>query len=115
MKVAIIGSRGFPYVYSGYEKLVTELSTRLVARGHEVLVYCRSSLFPEQPPIVQGVRLSYIPSLESKTLGTLTHGLLATLDVVKRDVDAVLYVNSANGPFGAITRLFRKRTAINVD
>jgi glycosyltransferase involved in cell wall biosynthesis len=115
MRIAIIGSRGFPYVYSGYETLVGELSAGLVARGHEVLVYCRSSLFPEQPPIVRGVRLVYIPSLESKTLGTLTHGFLATLDVVRRRVDVVLYVNSANGPFGAIARLFRKRTAINVD
>jgi len=115
MKIAIIGSRGYPYVYSGYETLVSELATRLVARGHEVLVYCRSSLFPEQPAVVQGVRLIYIPSLESKTLGTLTHGFLATLDVVNREMDAVLYVNSANGPFGAITRFFRKRTAINVD
>jgi len=115
MRIAIIGSRGFPYVYSGYETLVSELSQGLVARGHEVLVYCRSSLFPEQPPVVKGVRCVYVPSLESKTLGTLTHGVLATLDVVKRDVDAVLYVNSANGPFGAITRLFRTRTAINVD
>jgi glycosyltransferase involved in cell wall biosynthesis len=115
MRIAIIGSRGFPHVYSGYETLVTELATRLVARGHEVLVYCRSSLFPQKPPVVQGVRCIYLPSLKSKSLDTLTHGLLSTLDVVRRRVDAVLYVNSANGPFGAITRLFRKRTAINVD
>jgi glycosyltransferase involved in cell wall biosynthesis len=115
MRIAIIGSRGFPYVYSGYETLVSELATRLVARGHEVLVYCRSSLFSSRPPNVQGVRLVYLPSLESKSLGTLTHGLLSTLDVVRRRMDAVLYVNSANGPFGAITRLFRTRTAINVD
>jgi glycosyltransferase involved in cell wall biosynthesis len=115
MRIAIIGSRGFPYVYSGYETLVTELSTRLVARGHEVLVYCRSPLFTEQPPVVQGVRLVYIPTLKSKSLETLMHGFLSTLDVVQRDIDAVLYVNSANGAFGAITRMFRKRTAINVD
>ncbi len=115
MRIAIIGSRGFPYVYSGYETLVAELATRLVARGHEVLVYCRSPLFPERPPVVKGVRLVYIPTVRSKALETLVHGFLSTLDVVQRDVDAVLYVNSAIGAFGLITRMFRKRTAINVD
>jgi glycosyltransferase involved in cell wall biosynthesis len=102
-------------VYSGYETLVTELSTRLVARGHEVLVYCRSPLFPERPPVVQGVRLVYVPTVKSKSLETLVHGFLSTLDVAQRDVDVAFYVNSANGAFGAITRMFRKRTAINVD
>jgi glycosyltransferase involved in cell wall biosynthesis len=115
VKIAIIGSRGFPYVYSGYETLVTELSTRLVARGHEVTVYCRSTLFPEKPSVVRGVRLVYLPSAGSKSLDTLSHGLLSTLDVLGRRMDAILYVNSANGAFGALTRLFRKRTAINVD
>src|SRR5581483_3572126 len=78
-------------------------------------VYCRSSLFPEKPPVVRGVRLVYLPSAGSKSLDTLSHGLLSTLDVVGRRMDAILYVNSANGAFGALTRLFRKRTAINVD
>ncbi len=115
MRIAIIGSRGFPYVYSGYETLISELSTRLVARGHEVSVYCRSFLFRERPSVVQGVRLIYLPCMERKSLETLTHGLLCTLDVLRRNVDVVLYVNSANGPFGALTKMFRKRTAINVD
>ena len=39
LKIAIIGSRGYPYVYSGYETLVRELSERLVLNGHKVTVY----------------------------------------------------------------------------
>ena len=29
LKISIIGSRGYPYVYSGYETLIKELSERL--------------------------------------------------------------------------------------
>ena len=49
LKIAIIGSRGYPYVYSGYETLVKELSERLVKKGHKVRVYCHSSLFKKKP------------------------------------------------------------------
>ena len=49
MKIAIIGSRGYPYVYSGYETLVKELSERLVKKGHNVRVYCHRSLFKKKP------------------------------------------------------------------
>ena len=49
IKIAIIGSRGYPYVYSGYETLVKELSERLVKKGHNVRVYCHRSLFKKKP------------------------------------------------------------------
>jgi Domain of unknown function (DUF1972). len=51
LKIAIIGSRGYPYVYSGYETLVKELSERLVIRGHNVSIYCHRSLLNKDPKI----------------------------------------------------------------
>ena len=48
MKVAIIGSRGYPYVYSGYETFVKQLSERLVKKNISVTVYCHKSLFKEK-------------------------------------------------------------------
>lgn len=115
MKVAIIGSRGYPYVYSGYETLVKELSERLVARGVEVTVYCHKSLFRQRPKVVNGVRLVYIPSVETKTLSQLTHSFLSMVHACFAKNDVIFAVNSANGPFGVISKLFRKKTAINVD
>lgn len=115
MKIAIIGSRGYPYVYSGYETFVSELSTRLVKKGHTITVYCHKGLFKEFPPVVNGVNLVYLPAIETKSISQLSHSLLSTLHVVFRSVDVVLYVNSANGPFGLITTIARKKTAINVD
>jgi glycosyltransferase involved in cell wall biosynthesis len=115
MRIAIIGSRGFPYVYSGYETFVAHLAPELVARGHHVTVYCHRGLFKERPLVVRGVHLRYIPAIEHKILSQFTNSLLATLHAVLCYYDVIFYVNSANGPFGLLTKLFRKKTAINVD
>jgi glycosyltransferase involved in cell wall biosynthesis len=115
LKIAIIGSRGYPYVYSGYETFVRELSERLVKQGVEVTVYCHKQLFSERPKQVNGIHLAYIPSIETKILSQLSHSFLSFLHASYRRYDVILAVNSANGPFGLITRLFKVKTAINVD
>jgi glycosyltransferase involved in cell wall biosynthesis len=115
MNIAIIGSRGYPYVYSGYETFIAELAPRLVERGHTVTVYCHRGLFKSYPILVNGVYLKYIPSINSKTLSQLTNSFLSTLHAVFQSNDIIFYVNSANAPFGLLTKLFRKKTVINVD
>lgn len=115
MKVAIIGSRGYPYVYSGYETLVKELAERLVQMDVDVRVYCHRSLFKTRPKVVNGVKLVYVPAIEQKILSQLSHSFLSMLHCCLSDVDVILAVNPANGPFGVMARLFRKKTAINLD
>ncbi len=115
MIVSIIGSRGYPYVYSGYETFVAELATRLRERKHEISIYCHRSLFPSRPRELNGIRLVYLPALEFKVLSQFTHSFLSTLHVLTRRVDVIFYVNSANGPFGLLTKIAGKKTAINVD
>ena len=115
LKIAIIGSRGYPYVYSGYETLVKELSERLVLKGHQVRIYCHSSLFKEKPKYINGIELIYTPSIETKFLSQFINSFFSFLHVCFSDVDVVLVVNSANGPFGLLTKIFRKKTCINVD
>jgi len=115
MNIAIIGSRGYPYVYSGYETFVKELAERLVQRGINVTVYCHKNLFDSYPDTVNGINLKYIPTIERKTLSQFLHSFQSILHACFQDYDIILVVNSANGPFGFFTRLFRKKTAINVD
>ena len=115
LRIAIIGSRGYPYVYSGYETLVKELSERLVKKGHNVRVYCHRSLFKKKPKYVNGVELVYIPSVETKFLSQFINSFFSTIHFCFSNYRVGLYVNSANGPFGILTRLFRKKTCINVD
>ena len=115
LKISIIGSRGYPYVYSGYETLIKELSERLVVRGCEVTVYCHRNLFNKKPALVKGIKLVYVPTIESKSLSQLIHSFLSMCHAVTSDADVIFAVNAANGPFGLISKIFRKPTAINVD
>ena len=115
LKIAIIGSRGYPYVYSGYETFVKELSERLVEKGHSIRVYCHKPLFIKKPKYVNGIELIYTPSIETKTLSQIVNSFCSVLHACFSDIDIILFVNSANGPFGLITKFFKVKTFINVD
>lgn len=115
LRIGLCGGRGIPHTYGGAEAFFVELAPRLVERGHEVIVYCRRSLFKQRPRYYKGVRLIYLPSIETKALGTPTHTLLCMLDMLFRKVDVTLVVNVANAFYCLIPRLLRKKIAINVD
>jgi glycosyltransferase involved in cell wall biosynthesis len=111
----MLGSRGIPHTYSGYEQFLGEVAPRLVSRGHEVIVYCRRSLFKDRPEQYKGVQLIYLPGIETKTMGTLTHTLVSMGDVLFRQADVIFVVNVVNAFNCIIPRLFGKNVAINVD
>jgi len=112
MRIAILGTRGIPANYGGFETFAEELSTRLAARGHWVTVYCR-----ERPgnPIYRGVHLQYLATIRHKYLDTIVHTFLSTLHLLAHRVDLALYCNGANAIFTVIPRLFRMPAALNVD
>jgi glycosyltransferase involved in cell wall biosynthesis len=111
----MLGSRGYPQTYSGYEVFIRELAPRLVSRGHEVIVYCRRGYFKERPKHYNGVRLIYVPNIETKQLSTLSHTLLCMVDMLFRRVDLSFVVNVANAFHCIIPRILGKRVVINVD
>ncbi len=115
MRIALFGARGIPHTYSGTETFFGELAPRLAARGHEVIVYCRSGLFREKPDSYRGVRLIYLPSIETKNLGTFTHTLACVGDVLFRGVDVMLVANVANALLCAVPRLAGNKVGLNVD
>jgi glycosyltransferase involved in cell wall biosynthesis len=115
LKVAIMGAKGYPYVYGGYDTLIQELGERLVERGVSVRVYNHRALFKEKPQFVNGIECIYTPAIERKSLTQLTHTFFSMVHACFSDVDVIFVVNSGNGPFGLISRLFGKPTAINVD
>ena len=115
LKISIIGSRGYPYVYSGYETLVKNIGERMVTGGVQVTVYCHSYLFDQKPKQLNGINLKYIPTIKSKSLSQPIHSFLAFWHAAFSNADVVLVLNVSNGPFGIITRLFKKPTLINVD
>jgi glycosyltransferase involved in cell wall biosynthesis len=115
LKISIIGSRGYPYVYSGYETLVKNIGERMVTGGAQVTVYCHSYLFDQKPKQLNGIHLKYIPTIKSKSLSQPIHSFFAFWHAAFSNADVVLVLNVSNGPFGLITRLFKKPTLINVD
>jgi glycosyltransferase involved in cell wall biosynthesis len=115
LNISIIGTRGYPYVYSGYETFVKELSERLVHKDCDVTIYCHKGLFDVRPKEIKCIKLVYIPTIETKILSQPIHSFLSIIHACFSKTDVVLVVNSANGPFGLITKLFRIPTAINVD
>ena len=113
MRFAILGTRGIPAHYGGFETFAEELSARLVARGHSVTVYCREK-YPE--PSYRGVWLKYLPTIRHKYFDTLAHTCLSTLQLAAGGgYDGVLYCNAANAVFTWIPRLLGMPVALNVD
>jgi glycosyltransferase involved in cell wall biosynthesis len=111
-RIAILGTRGIPARYGGFETFAEELSTRLVARGHRVTVYCRER-HPE--PYYRGVLRVYLPTWRHKYFDTVVHTFLSTLHLIFRRADAALYCNGANAIFTLPPRVCGIPTLLNVD
>jgi glycosyltransferase involved in cell wall biosynthesis len=118
MKIALMGIRGIPARYGGFETFAEEVGPRLAALGHEVTVYGRSnnvdpSLHRQR---YKDVRLLVLPTISHKYLDTVAHTFLSTLHAAMfESFDAILMMNAANAPFIAIPRLRGMRVALNVD
>src|SRR5579872_366565 len=112
MRIAILGTRGIPARYGGFETFAEELSTRLALVGNTVSVYCRERP-PESP--WRGVELRYLPTIRHKYFDTLAHTFLSTLHLLFHRVDVALYCNAANAIFTPLARLAGMPVALNVD
>ena len=79
MKIAYIGSRGFPGIFGGVEKSLQEMAPRLAARGHEVSVYASDKIATDQA-VYEGVYLRRLPALSTKHFDTITRSVLSIFD-----------------------------------
>jgi glycosyltransferase involved in cell wall biosynthesis len=142
LKIAILGTRGVPPRYGGFETFAAELGTRLVVRGHQVVVYCRGVIpsVAREPgnlggataglpgaaraprPLADargdtwnGIERIVLPAMHHKYLETVSHSFLSALDALRRDFDALLVCNAANAFVLPLLRAARIPVAINVD
>ena len=115
MKIALLGTRGIPARYGGFETFAEELATRLVERGHEVTVYGRANSVGRPGPLYRGVRLVVLPTVPHKYFDTLANTCLATLHLLFHRQQAVLFCNGANAIFTWLPRLLGMPTVLNVD
>ena len=115
LHIAMIGTRGVPATYGGFETAVEEIGRRLVDRGHDVTVYCRHSNQPV-PREYLGMTLVELPALRHKVLETLSHTLLSVLHTTThRRPDVAFVFNAANAPFVPVLRLRGIPSVVHVD
>lgn len=115
-RVAILGLRGIPSSYGGFETLAEAISERLVSFGAQVTVYCRSQYFKERVAAYKGVRLVYLSTIRQKFLDTPWHTLKSVLHVIfKNTAEAIIIVNVGNAPLAFLAKLFGKKVIFCVD
>jgi glycosyltransferase involved in cell wall biosynthesis len=116
IRVAMIGQKGYPPIHGGIEKHVAELAARLPGLGFTVEIYSRPHYSDlDGAADLPGVRVRRLPSIPTKHLDAISHSLLATADVVWRDVDLVHYHALGPGLLSGLPRLLgRKPTVVTV-
>lgn len=114
MRIAMMGTRGVPARYGGFETAVEEVGRRLVDRGHEVVVYCRN---PGQEATEHlGMHLVNLPAVRRRSAETLSHTALSVSHAVTRARPDVAFVfNAANAPFLPPLRGAGIPVAVHVD
>ncbi|MEW6557421.1 MAG: glycosyltransferase [Elusimicrobiota bacterium] len=117
MKIAILGIRGIPAKYGGFETFAEQLSIRLVEKSHQVTVYGRSNIIKnyQTGSYYKGVKLVILPTISYKYLDTITHTFLSIIHSLFQFYDIILICNAANTIFSFIPRLFGCKVVINVD
>jgi glycosyltransferase involved in cell wall biosynthesis len=116
MRLAILGTRGIPARYGGFETLAEELSARLAAKGHDVTVYTRTRYSQPGLSTHRGARIRVLPTIPTKYLDTVAHGFLSGFDAALERYDAVLVCNAINAASAFLPRLSGStRVVLNVD
>ena len=115
MKIALLGTRGIPASYSGFETCVEQLGQRLVERGHEVTVYCRSHHISYKGTQYKGMRLVKLPTISNKYLDTIIHSFVSSIHALPERYNIALYFIAGNSPVTWIPRLAGTKTILNVD
>jgi glycosyltransferase involved in cell wall biosynthesis len=114
-KIAILGSRGFPSTYGGYETLVRYLARDWSQRGYDVTVYCRDRNQGDRRWETDGVTCQWTPGYDSTSLSTLTFGATSHVHAAPRKFDAALVLNIANGFWLPLLRTAGVPTVVNTD
>jgi glycosyltransferase involved in cell wall biosynthesis len=116
VRIAILGTRGIPACYGGFETLAEELSARLAARGHDVTVYARPRYARNGLTRWRGASIRVLPTLPTKYLDTVVHGALCAADAAWRRYDALLVCNAINAAASLLPRAAGgSRIVLNVD
>ena len=115
MKIAFIGIRGIPVIYSGFESFAENLAVSLVEKKHQVFVYCRKQ-YVGRNSNYRKINLITTPSIKNKNFESISHSLFSSLHAIFiTRPDVIYYFGVGNAIFTILPRLFGIKTIINVD
>lgn len=113
MKIAHIGSRGFPGFQAGVEKSLEEICPRLAARGHEVTLYCSDHVTTAEP-VFKHTILKRMPSVPTKHFETLSRVTVSAWDALFQNYDIVHFHSIGPALMSWLTRPARCKTVVTV-
>jgi glycosyltransferase involved in cell wall biosynthesis len=115
LRIAMIGQKGVPATFGGIEHHVEELGARLVERGHEVTVFCRSNYVHQTATEYRGMRLAQVPTIGTKHLDAFAHSATSTLAAMRDSYDVIHYHALGPGLFAFAPRYAsRAKVALTV-
>lgn len=117
MNVAILGVRGVPSRYGGFETSAEETAIRMAQLGHNVTVYCRGYANMPTPDEYKGVKLVYLPTIALKSLDTIVNSIVSGFHVafINRGCEVVHMYNAASAMGGLLVKLSGKKLVMTLD
>ena len=115
MKIAIVGHRGIPANFGGSETAVEAIGQRLVAMGHEVVVYCRRHNSTTDAREYKGMKRVVLPSINTLNLDMPSHTFLSVWHMaLKEKPDIVHFHGVGNALFFPLFKLLANRKSLLV-
>jgi glycosyltransferase involved in cell wall biosynthesis len=116
MHVSILGTRGIPVSYGGFEPLADRLARHLVQRGMGVTVYGLNAFKPPSgDENYHGINRVWLPSIKRKALEKPLASLSSVMHAAAKRSDVILMLGVSPVLFSPVVRGLRQRLIVNVD
>jgi glycosyltransferase involved in cell wall biosynthesis len=112
MRLAILGARGIPACYGGFETFAEQLAVRLVERGHDVTVFCETA--EDTNGQYKGVNLRHVPARVLSPLRTVLFDV-ACLWHARSSFDVVYMLGYGSSALCWLPRIWGTQVWINMD
>jgi glycosyltransferase involved in cell wall biosynthesis len=110
MKIAVIGAKGLPPKQGGIEHYCAEVYPRMVARGHNVDLYARTSYTEDNwfgNSNYQGVRVISLPSFPKRGFDAFLSSALGALVATGTQYDIIHFHALGPALFSSVARTFQ--------
>lgn len=114
LRIAIIGIKGVPARFGGFETAVDQTMRRLCS-DFDITVYNRRDHPAGAIGQYEGIRIRTVWAPRSKHFSTIVHALIATIDAMVRGADIFHFYTAGTAPLAVLPRLLGCRAVVSVD